>query len=640
MGLSGSSEERRASRFEAVSTWLALWIVAGLFLIGWALQTGRADNATFSLYHIPGYLGLVALVAIVAERLFDRSAGRGGVAGRLRSAWTGRSTGERVIAAGTGILLLYLVADLVWQAAFGIGNGLDGRIAPTRLLLPLGLGLVASGWLVGAALGGHRLGWLGVVSFTAVMAVLSFWIGPWHPVANAWAATAPVPATELRTEIWTMAADGGTPTRVVETGAGEVSEPAWSPDGRRIAYAAWTNSADRGVTADIWTVNADGSDGRQITDDTERDWLPAWSPDGAWIAFTSRETPATPQPAGLGLPEAGGAPDAASTAAGDWAIYIVRPDGTDRHRLTTGGESMAPVWSPDGRKLAYHGTRDGNLDLFVAAADGTAEARVTDDPGADWSPAWSPDGTKLLFTSDRSGNDDVWVVAATGGSATRLTENPAADQVPVWSPDGKRIAFVSDRSGDVEVWSMGSDGLDPRNLTRSPGSDDGRWSVGWSPDGARLVYARWNPPPLGSQPLVREDLGSIGVLLTALILALVLVAVDALGGLPVGGLTVVLGVSTLIVAAVSDGWRFVPAGIVAGAIGDLIASRAPRRVRRVALPALVPAAFVALLLATLRVGGDLGWSATIAAGVVVAAGLLGLGAAAVAIIPVAVAQRR
>ena len=638
MGLLRARQERGASRFEALATLLALWIVAGLFLIGWALQTGRADNATFSLYHVPGYLGLAALVVIVAERLFDRTAG-GGFGGRLRSAWAGRSAGERVIAIGTGILLGYLVADIAWGAVFGIGTGLDGRIAPSRLLLPLGLGLVASGWLVGAVAGGHRPGWLGVVSFTAILGVLSFWIGPWHPVATAWAATARTSATDLRTEIWTMAADGGAPTRIVETGGGEVSEPAWSPDGRRLAYVAWTNEDERGLTADIWTVAVDGTDPRRVTDGPEREWLPAWSPDGNWLAFTSREPAATPQPAGLTQPEAGGPPDAISSSAGAWAIYVVHPDGTDRHRLTTAGESMAAVWSPDGTELAYHGTRDGNLDVFVAAADGTGERRVTDDPGADWSPQWSPDGSRLVFTSDRAGNDDVWAVPATGGPATQLTHDPAADQVPVWSPDGARIAFVSDRSGDVEVWSMAADGSDVRNLTRSPGSDDGRWSVGWSPDGSRLVYARWNPPPLDSQPLVRDDLGTIGMLLTALILALVLVAVDALGGLPVGGLTVVLGVSTLIVAAVSDGWRFVPAALLAGAVGDVISWRAAPRVRHAALPAVVPATFVAVLLLTLAVVGDLGWSTTLAAGVVVAAGLLGLGAAAVAVIPTAIARR-
>src|SRR5215212_5190945 len=121
--VSDSGGDRGASRFEAIATWLSLWIAAGVFLVGWATQTGQTESATFSIYHVPGYLGLIALLAVVGERMFDRSAG-GGVAGRLRSAWAGRSAGERVIVVGRLVLRAYLVRDDLWQVAWGIGNGL------------------------------------------------------------------------------------------------------------------------------------------------------------------------------------------------------------------------------------------------------------------------------------------------------------------------------------------------------------------------------------------------------------------------------------------------------------------------------------------------------------------------------------
>src|SRR4051812_43910866 len=256
--VSVSGGDRGASRFEAIATWLSLWIAAGVFLVGWATQTGQTESATFSIYHVPGYLGLIALLAVVGERMFDRSAG-GGVAGRLRSAWAGRSAGERVIVVGTVVLLAYVVLDILWQLVFGIGNGVDGRFAPTRLLLPVGLTLVASGWIVGAVVGGHRPGWLGAVAFTTILTVLNFWIGPWHAVFSPWSARPTVVADDLRTEIWTMAPDGNGQTRVVLAGPNEASEPVWSPDGQRIAYVNWTHGPGD-LVAHLWTVSADGSD--------------------------------------------------------------------------------------------------------------------------------------------------------------------------------------------------------------------------------------------------------------------------------------------------------------------------------------------------------------------------------------------
>jgi Tol biopolymer transport system component len=616
-------EDRQATLFEGIATALAAWIVLGAYLVSWALQTGQTQNATFSIYHVPAYLGLIALVVVVLERIFDRSAG-GGIRGRIRSAWAARSPGERLIVVGTLFVLGYVLGDVIWQAVTPIGSGLEARQAPTRLLLLIGLGLVASGWILAAALAGTRVGWLGVLGFTTILAIANFWIGGWHPIAVDRAARPAVSAADPTSEIWTMAADGSLQTRVVRVDGANLSQPAFSPDGRQIVYVRWPTAPVKWQEADLWIVGADGSNAHLLAHDTELDWIPAWSPDGAWIAFTSRAAQAQPAAAQVAQPQPGGPPVVLANDAGGWRTYLIRANGSDRHALTTGGQALAPVWSPDGQRLAYHGTRDGNLDVFVANADGTGEQRITDDPAADWSPAWSPDGTKLAFTSNRSGNDDVWIVGVDGDGATDLTNNPAADQVPVWSPDGARIAFVSDRTGDVEVWSMARDGSDLRNLTQSPSTNDGQWSVGWSHDGTRLVYARSTDPPIDSVPVVREDLGLAGMLLAILALVLIVLAVDGVGGVPFGGFTAMIGASTLLVAAVSDGWLLLPAGIAAGIIGDLVARGEPRTIRRIALASLVPATFVFADLAILAATADLGWSASLAAGAVLASGLLGL----------------
>ncbi len=625
MAVTGTGSDRGATRFEAVATVLAAWILAGIYLVGWALSAGQTESSTFSPYHLPAYLGLIALAVVVAERLIDRSA-RGRSRDRVRAAWAGWGIGERMVVAGTAAILAYVVLDFVWVQLVGIGSGVEGRQAPTRIFLVVGLGLVAANWLAAAPASGRPVGWLGVLGFTTLLALGYFWLGDWHPVYSPMAGRVDARG-DLTSEVWTMAADGSTQTRVVEADGFEASQPAWSPDGSRIVYVVWTPRSDGSVGADLWTAASDGGDARQLTNDPEWDWIPAWSPDGAWIAFTSREAGTPAQPTAPAVPQAGGEPGAIATETHDWAIYLIRPDGTERHRLTTGGESLAPTWSPDGTKLAYHGDRDGTDQLFTANADGSDEGQVTTDPTSHWSPVWSPDGLQLVYVGNASGNDDVWRIGVDGTGATDLTNASAADQVPVWSPDGKRIAFVSDRTGDPEIWSIAADGSDARNLSRSPESNDGRWSVSWSSNGTRLAYARSPLAGVENPPTVREDLGFAGIVLTALILALVMVATEAVGGLPRGGLTVVLGIATLMIAAVSDGWRFVPAAVVAGIIGDLIVSGTAGRRRRIVLASTVPAAFVLGFFVTIALTGGLAWSPTLALGAVMASALIGAGVA-------------
>lgn len=626
MAVTATGSDRGATRFEAVATVLAAWILAGIYLVGWALTAGQTESSTFSPYHLPAYLGLIALAVVVAEHLIDRSA-RGGLRDRVRAAWAGWGVGERMVVAGTAAIVAYVVLDIVWVQLIGIGSGVEGRQAPTRHFLVVGLGLVAANWLVAAPASGRPVGWLGVVGFTTLLALGYFWLGDWHPVYSPMAGRVDTRG-DLTSEVWTMAPDGSTQTRVVEANGFEASQPAWSPDGNRIVYVVWTPRADGSTGADLWTAAPDGSDARQLTSDAEWDWIPAWSPDGTWIAFTSREAGTAPaQPATVPAPQAGGEPGAIATGTHDWAIYLIHPDGTERHRLVTGGESLAPTWSPDGVRLAYHGSRDGTDQLFVANADGSAERQVTTDQTSHWSPTWSPDGTQLVYVGDASGNDDVWRIGVDGTGATDLTNTPAADQVPVWSPDGRRIAFVSDRTGDPEIWSIATDGSDARNLSLSPDSNDGRWSVSWSSNGARLAYARSPLAGVENPPTVREDLGFAGIVLTALLLALVMVAIDGVGGLPRGGVTVVVTIATLMIAAVSDGWRFVPAAIVAGIIGDLIASRPAGRRRRILLASTVPMAFALGFFVTIALTGGLAWSLTLALGAVVASALIGAGVA-------------
>jgi Tol biopolymer transport system component len=185
---------------------------------------------------------------------------------------------------------------------------------------------------------------------------------------------------------------------------------------------------------------------------------------------------------------------------GDYEIYAMAPDGSRLTNLTQSwADDLAPVWSPDGQRIAFVSLRDtlagkwgmGPRSIYVMEFDpqtgaaGTNVARLTgEDMDAGW-PTWSPNGARVAFGSDRGGNPDVWVVNLDGTGLANLTEHPADDQFPAWSPDGSKIAFTSNRGGNLDVWVMDADGSDPVNLTNTPGPD--RYAM-WSPDGQRIAF--------------------------------------------------------------------------------------------------------------------------------------------------------
>ena len=147
--------------------------------------------------------------------------------------------------------------------------------------------------------------------------------------------------------------------------------------------------------------------------------------------------------------------------------------------------TATPTAAPAMSRIAFVSKRDGDWEIYVMKADGSQKRNLTNHPGFDSYPSWSPEGTRMAFYSDRDGDREVYVMNADGSSQTRLTNNPAADHSPSWSPDGARIAFVSDRSGNTNVWLMDADGSDPVNLTQV--LKTARWPV-WSPDGLQLAF--------------------------------------------------------------------------------------------------------------------------------------------------------
>ena len=182
----------------------------------------------------------------------------------------------------------------------------------------------------------------------------------------------------------------------------------------------------------------------------------------------------------------------ASTRDGDYyQIYVMNADGSAVTRLTDNSEShdARPVWSPDAQRIAFTSTRDGDDgEIYVMKADGSAVTRLTSNDVSDAVPAWSPDGQRIAFTSKRDGDDrEIYVMNVDGSAVTRLTSNDVLDFDPAWSPDGQRIAFYSERDGNREIYVMNTDGSGVIRLTHRP--DHLEWDPEWSSNGQWIVFS-------------------------------------------------------------------------------------------------------------------------------------------------------
>ncbi|MGW8225192.1 MAG: DUF5050 domain-containing protein [Anaerolineales bacterium] len=249
-------------------------------------------------------------------------------------------------------------------------------------------------------------------------------------------------------EIWMMNADGSDQRQLTDNDSKDIS-PSWSPDGDQIAFVS-----DRDGNDEIYIMNADGSDVRRLTNSEASESFPAWSPDGMQISFDADRD-------------------------GNWNIYLMASNGSEPTRLTDHpGEDWISSWSPDGNQIVFESKRDGNYEIYMMDPDGANQRRLTDNQVQDGFPTFSPDGKEIAFTSQQDGNYEIYLMNADGTNQKRLTDNPAEDSDPAWSPDGQMLSFVSHRGGNAEIYVMEADGSNIHQLT---GNGAQNWSPAWQP---------------------------------------------------------------------------------------------------------------------------------------------------------------
>ncbi|HVR33500.1 MAG TPA: hypothetical protein VMS74_12450 [Acidimicrobiia bacterium] len=591
-----SSTERNPSRLDVVTGILATALGLGFFIDLWAHSHGRVDDSFFTPWH---------------AMLYAAAGAFGGVL--LGTALKGRRNGTTLLGGlprgydlaflGAVLFLVAGLADLVWHLLFGIEENVDALLSPTHLVLGTSgmmmvFGPVRSAWFKGPPT--SFPGWLPWVAAMATgLAILGAFTQHVHPAIDTWPEAAP-DSDPGRSDVVLVSADGATHTRIPIDGSDQAWMPDLAADGRIVA------SVVVGETGRLVVMEPDGSGQRVIYEGEGFFHHAEWSPDGSQIAFID-------------------------DVDGNVDIFVVGSDGGDAIRLTESeGVDWGPTWSPSGDEIVFTSDRDGIPFLYRIAPSGGDPVRVTATAaGSEGAAAYSPTGEWLAFQTDVTGNLDIALVRPDGTDFTVLTTADAADVAPAWSPEGDEIVFASDRDGIFDLYVMGIDGSDVRNLTQDTRVHEGWAGSSWSADMSVIATNASGHVPFWMDSHAREVLGVAALLVQATLIAGFILLVLRHGPLPLGSLTMLIGVSGALMTLISDNYWYIGVALVAGIIGDAIAfviRPAPARpgsIRAVAF--LVPAVWYAVYLIAIAVSSTgIGWSIHMTLGAPVMAGAVGL----------------
>jgi len=263
-------------------------------------------------------------------------------------------------------------------------------------------------------------------------------------------------------------------------------------------------ASNRTGRSQIYLINIDGTDERQLTNLEEGACQPSWSPNGNQLIFTSPCRLNVAQYAGSSL----------------WLIDVDREGnpGEARQLRTAPGGDFDPAWAPGGDRVAFTSVRDNRPQIYVMKLDGTEVTNLTDDLAQNRQPVWSPDGSQMLLTSTRGGVDEIFIMPADGGAIRRYSSGTGqSDTHASWSMDGTMIIFERYIGGFPRIIASPFSNSGARELRVCPEGPLAAQTMAepsWSPDGQWIIFETWPEGTNHNIGIIRASCTNFGEITT------------------------------------------------------------------------------------------------------------------------------
>lgn len=233
--------------------------------------------------------------------------------------------------------------------------------------------------------------------------------------------------------------------------------------------------SNRDGNSEIYSIHADGTNEKRLTNNNAYDGFPSWSPDGSRILFQSNRE-----------------------GEDDFFIYVMNSDGSNVQKIPNSEGGNYAKWSHDGSKIAFFVERNGNTEIFLINTDGSNPINITNNPATDETPSFTSDGSKIAFQTNRGAkppvvkdgeevrlNYGIYWMNADGSNQTEITDFETNDENPSISPDGKNVGYQSYIKDGLAIVVVNTDGSNKKQLTVA---DPPNGSPAWSGDGKKIAF--------------------------------------------------------------------------------------------------------------------------------------------------------